>query len=173
MGNNDFEQALAFTLRWEGGYVNHPADKGGATNKGVTQNVYDAYRSSRGVPIRPVEWIEADEVKEIYYRQYWLAGKCDQLPAPVNIVHFDACVNHGLGNAVKRLQAVAGVVQDGGLGPMTIAAVQKTLAQPLALDYIAERTKFYYAIVKANPSQGVFLAGWLNRMASLELEISG
>ena len=39
-----FERALTFVLRWEGGYVDHPADPGGATNYGVTQRTYDAWR---------------------------------------------------------------------------------------------------------------------------------
>ena len=47
-----FAAALPFVLRWEGGYVNHPKDPGGATNKGVTQRVYDrvAARPGAGPP---------------------------------------------------------------------------------------------------------------------------
>lgn len=39
-----FRTALEFALRWEGGYINHPADKGGETNFGVTSAVYKHYR---------------------------------------------------------------------------------------------------------------------------------
>ena len=43
-----YDDALAFVLRWEGGFVNDPNDHGGRTNKGVTQRVYDAWRASQG-----------------------------------------------------------------------------------------------------------------------------
>lgn len=166
-----FERALAFVLRWEGGYVNHPLDPGGATNKGITQRTYDKYRDRLRLPHQSVLDILPVEVEEIYFENYWKAGKCDQLPPPVDLVHFDSCINHGLGNAAKRLQFVAGVAQDGAIGPLTLAAVAKAIPRILALEYIEERVRFYHAIVKSNPSQVVFLQGWLNRMASLQLEI--
>lgn len=43
-----FKKALKFTLQWEGGYVNHPADPGCETNFGVTHVVYQQYRKSSG-----------------------------------------------------------------------------------------------------------------------------
>ena len=61
-----FDTALAFALRWEGGYVNHPADPGGATNKGVTQRAYDAWRVRRGQTKRDVRAITGAEVHAIY-----------------------------------------------------------------------------------------------------------
>ena len=47
-----FEASLPFVLRWEGGFVDHPNDPGGRTNKGVTQKVYDAWRKRQGLPVR-------------------------------------------------------------------------------------------------------------------------
>lgn len=38
---------------------------------------------------------------------------------------FDAAVNHGLGNASRMLQRAVGVVDDGVIGNMTIAAIKK------------------------------------------------
>jgi lysozyme family protein len=40
----DFQRALAFLLKAEGGYTNHPSDRGGPTNKGILQREYDRYR---------------------------------------------------------------------------------------------------------------------------------
>ena len=54
MPTAEFIDALPFVLQWEGGYVNHPNDPGGATNKGVTQKVYDAWRAKNGLPAREV-----------------------------------------------------------------------------------------------------------------------
>lgn len=42
MNDAALDPALKFVLRWEGGFVDHPDDPGGRTNKGVTQKVYDA-----------------------------------------------------------------------------------------------------------------------------------
>ena len=66
-----FDEALKRVLVHEGGYVDHPADPGGATMKGVTQRVYDAFRRRQGVVSRPVALIESVELKAIYRRQYW------------------------------------------------------------------------------------------------------
>ena len=45
-----FQRILPYLLQDEGGYVNDPADRGGATNKGVIQRTYDAYRKGKGMP---------------------------------------------------------------------------------------------------------------------------
>ena len=61
-----FDVSLPFILRWEGGFIDHPADPGGATNKGVTQKVYDAWRARQGQPPRSVRLIEDAEMHAIY-----------------------------------------------------------------------------------------------------------
>ena len=48
MSSKSFPQSLQLVLAHEGGFVNHPKDPGGATNKGITQKVYDTYRKSIG-----------------------------------------------------------------------------------------------------------------------------
>ena len=52
-----YNDALAFVLRWEGGFVDDPHDHGGRTMKGVTQNVYNAWRASQGQPAADVKGI--------------------------------------------------------------------------------------------------------------------
>ncbi len=59
-----FEESLPFIMRWEGGYVDHPDDPGGRTNKGVTQKTYDAWRARQGMAARHVRSIE-DEEEEV------------------------------------------------------------------------------------------------------------
>ena len=56
-----FDEALKFVLKQEGGYSNHPADKGGATNKGIIQSVYNRYRRDKNLSIRSVKDIEDKE----------------------------------------------------------------------------------------------------------------
>ena len=100
-----FEAALPFVLRWEGGFVDHPNDPGGRTNKGVTQKVYDAWRRRQGLPQRDVKMIEHNEVLAIYEGGYWIPPRCDLLERQLDLVQFDTAVNMGIGRAVKRSSA--------------------------------------------------------------------
>lgn len=129
----NFEMALAYVLEHEGGYVNHPRDPGGATNKGVTQAVYDGYRKMRGRGIQSVKFISEEEVRAIYKFQYWDRVQGDMLPAGVDYAVFDFAVNSGVGRASKYLQAVVGVQQDGIIGARTVAAVTNPVATINAL----------------------------------------
>jgi lysozyme family protein len=65
MTATNFPQSLSYVLENEGGYVNHPADPGGATNKGVTQAVYDDWRAARGLMKQSVRLIAPPEVSAI------------------------------------------------------------------------------------------------------------
>jgi lysozyme family protein len=119
----DFGSALAAVLVHEGGYVNDPQDPGGATNRGVTQKVYDNWRSGRGLPHRSVRDIEDVEIEAIYRKLYWDAVKGDELPSGLDYCLFDFAVNSGPGRAARFLQTAVGVATDGKIGPGTLTAV--------------------------------------------------
>ncbi|QJD54440.1 lysozyme [Sphingomonas phage Eidolon] len=104
MADTTFKPSLSLTLAHEGGFVNHPKDPGGATNKGVTQAVYNAYRRNKGQPERSVREITTAELTDIYKNQYWLVAGCNLLPAGLDYAVFDYAVNSGPGRAVKDLQ---------------------------------------------------------------------
>lgn len=160
--------ALDFTLRWEGGYVNDPADPGGATNKGVTQSTYDAWRAGKKLPKQPVRQITHSEVGAIYESRYWNACRCGELPAPVDLVVFDTAVNCGVGRASRWLQQALGVGADGEVGPKTVAAAQAHHAPvELARQVSRLRAAHYSAIVASNPKLKKFLNGWTNRLGDL------
>lgn len=167
MSSASFRDAMVFVLRWEGGFVDHPADPGGATNKGVTQAVYDAWRVQSGQAKRSVRQIETAEVDAIYERNYWAASRCPQLPSPLELVQFDTAVNMGVGRAVRFLQQAVGTAADGSFGPGTAAAVTSADLGTTLVRYCELREGFYRAIVDRKPSQGVFLKGWLNRLNAL------
>lgn len=120
---NNFEKALALVLEHEGGYVNHPKDPGGATMKGVTQAVYNAYRKLNGRGLLSVKYISDEELRAIYKFQYWDKVQGDFLPVGVDYAVFDFAVNSGVSRAAKYLQAVLGVAQDGQIGAKTLAAI--------------------------------------------------
>jgi len=96
--------ALKFTLEWEGGYVDHPNDLGGATNKGITQITYNSYRIRKELPTQRVKNITDDEVHEIYNEMFWLPSQAELMVLPLAVVHFDTAVMFGVGGAIKFLQ---------------------------------------------------------------------
>lgn len=163
-----FQKALQFTLQFEGGYVNHPADPGGATNKGVTQLVYNSWRHDNNLPMQTVKKITQAEVEQIYYTNYWLKFGCNQLPEKLGIAVFDFCVNAGRRGTIK-LQQVLGISDDGILGKGSFKAINdyiKTNGEiKLLVAYIEKRDEYYRAIGKGKLS--VFLKGWLNRTKGL------
>lgn len=128
-----FARALPRVLVHEGGYANDPHDPGGATNRGVTHRVYDAFRKRKGLEPRDVRQITAEEIAQIYRFQYWDVVRGDELPAGVDYVVFDGAVNSGPSQSVKWLQrALGNVVVDGVCGQATLRAAQEH-PEPLRL----------------------------------------
>jgi lysozyme family protein len=162
-----FTHALPIILRHEGGYVNDPDDRGGATNKGITQAVYDTYRERIDKPIQPVKQITDEEVSAIYEKNYWLDGLCDRLPYPLAMVHFDFAVNAGITQAFRTLQRVIGTEVDGKFGPRSFEALGRAIRDrgvaALADAYSDERVAFYITITERRPVNVKFLMGWYRR----------
>jgi lysozyme family protein len=173
MSSASFDDSLPFVLRWEGGYINHPADPGGATNKGVTQKVYDAWRIGQGRPAQDVRQITDAEVHAIYEGGYWRPPRCDALLRKLDLVHFDTAVNMGPGRAVRFLQGALGTKVDGSFGPGTERALPDNaddLAGALAR-YCDARQAYYLRLIEQNPKLAVFSKGWMNRLNALRKEI--
>lgn len=144
-----FDEALKYTLQFEGGYVNNKLDPGGATYKGVTQKTYDDFRDGRQLDKRSVRVMSTNELKDIYQTLYW-DPVCRKIKDDnLAIVAFDSAVNHGPGRAKKWLEET----QD-------------------PTKYLDLREQFYHDIVKNKPSQSIFLKGWLNRIEGLRKIIS-
>lgn len=155
--------ALKHVLQHEGGYVNHPKDPGGATNRGVTQRVYDAYRDRSGASRRSVRAITADEVADIYKRQYWDAIRGDDLPSGLDYAVFDYAVNSGPRRAAQDLQRELGVNVDGVIGNVSLAEVGKKDVYELIDGLCARRMRF----LKGLTHWGTFKNGWTRRVTDV------
>ncbi len=140
-----FKKALQFVLNREGGYVNNPNDKGGATNKGITQNTYNAYLQSKGLSRKDVRNITQAEVEDIYYTRYWKTAGCDKMSPVFAVICFDTAVNMGVGRVKPFLQACQYTDPD---------------------VFILERIRKYNEFAKVASQRG-FLHGWLNRVFAL------
>lgn len=169
MTSENFKKALPHILRWEGGFVHHPADPGGATNKGVIQATYNTYRKREGLPPRSVRYITNEEVEDIYYSMYWKNSKhnLDALPYNLALTVFDWHVNSGRG--MTTLQSVLGLKADGMMGHMTLNEVKYwqnkgKLKKLIELYNDAREVKYR---TWGQGSQRVFLKGWLNRLNNI------
>lgn len=161
-------QALAFTLKEEGGFVDDPADHGGATNRGVTQATYATYRHNKGLSLRSVGDIEDHEAADIYQAMYWVPAHCGELEAHLGICHFDWAVNHGVQGAMATLQQSLGVPADGVFGPVTRRALDSELPGQVVIRYLELRRRWYRDRAQAEPDQAKFLMGWLGRVERLD-----
>jgi len=162
---SDFERALAFCLKWEGGdtITEDPNDPGGLTKFGISQKTY---------PNEDIRKLTRARAAFLYQRDYWGKARCQDLPTPVNIVHFDCAVNTGISRAAKILQKAASVNADGAIGKITLDAVHTKSPIVLATDAIHERERFYGELVKSSPNLSRYIGGWLNRCAALKKEIT-
>ncbi|OTG93552.1 hypothetical protein B9T24_13830 [Acinetobacter sp. ANC 4654] len=174
----NIEQFLIELINREGGYVNNPADRGGATKYGITETVArnNGYKGSmKDLPL--------ETAKLIYKKQYWISPRFDQ----VNIINttvaeelLDTGVNCGVAFAKPLLQRSLNLLNNQGKGGWPDLAVDGIYGQATlnALKiYLSKRGKEgerillrtlnilqgerYISICERNPSQEQFFYGWI------------
>jgi len=162
--------SLAFSKQWEGGFICHPADPGGATNLGVTQAVFDRWQKERPseYPVRKsVRDLTEKEAEEIYYLNYWVPSRANEMRWPLCMVQLDTAINFGIKGATEFLQEALSVKQDGIWGPQTQGAYNAAPKECLCQLVIFARRRYRYERVYRSPSQATFLDGWTARDTAL------
>lgn len=169
-------------LEREGGYVDHPLDKGGPTNKGITYETLKSYWG-RTPTLEELRNLTTDTARDIYFDLYIVRPGFDKVgTSALRELLFDAAVNNGPGNAVKFLQRALNQTLseplgvDGRFGQKTLEALDSLDSDQLMsllLRVFSERLKFYGSIISTNPQQRAFAAGWFNRMAQLLNDLAG
>lgn len=124
MAKDTFAKAMPHVFMEEGGYVDNPKDPGGATNLGITISTLSAWEG-RKVSKTEVKALTKDKATSIYKSNYWDAIRGDDLPSGVDYAVFDFAINSGPARAVKFLQRVVGVADDGVVGAKTLAAIRE------------------------------------------------
>lgn len=160
---SNFDRALPLVLQYEGGYVDHPKDPGGATNLGITQKVLAAWRG-RSVTKAEVKALTVGEAGEIYRANYWKPVRGDALPGGLDLVTFDAGVNSGPKRGIQWTQKAVGVATDGVFGSKTLTAVQNADVPKAIKGACAARLGF----VKSLAIWNTFGKGWSRRIANVE-----
>jgi lysozyme family protein len=162
---SNFDTCLKHLLMHEGGFVNHPSDPGGMTNRGVTAAVWQGWV---GHPVSEKEMrnLTPTLVAPLYKRKYWDACHADDLVSGLDYAVFDFAVNSGIGRAIKVLQSCVGATPDGGYGSITAALVKKAESDPARLIsvYCSKRLEFLESL-KTFP---IFGKGWSRRVAEVK-----
>ena len=153
----NYDQAYDLLIKHEGGFSNHPDDKGGATMWGVTEQV-----ARQNGYTGPMKDLSQPFAKIIYRKLYWDAVSAEQLPDEVRYSVFDAAVNSGTGRAIKWLQQAVGETQDGVIGSMTLRAVRQAIPSITAASINGNRLLF----MTNQPNWPAFGKGWSRRIAS-------
>ena len=162
-----FHAALERVLVHEGGKADHPKDPGGRTNKGITQRVYNGWRTKSYLPVRDVWRISDNEVEAIYRFQYWEPIRGDQLPPGVGYVIFDGAVNSGPSQSVKWTQRALGDAAgkvDGVLGSVTLTAIFSVSDHDVLIARICERRMLFLQALK---TWATFKNGWTTRVTGV------
>ena len=177
----DVDELIDGLLEREGRYVNHPADRGGPTNFGITEAVARAhgYRGAmRNLP--------REEAAAIYRRLYWLRPRFDEVARRTPHLAaelFDTGANMGSAVAATFLQRALtalnrngkdypDLVPDGRIGETTLAALDAFLAargrqgETVLLRALeALQGERYLRLAERRPANEAFLYGWLaNRL---------
>lgn len=154
----NFDTAVDHVLKSEGFYSDHLADPGGKTMYGITEAV------AREVGYKgDMRELPLDLAKRIYKDRYWDAIKAEQLPAGIRLPVLDAAVNSGPGQATKWLQRALGVLDDGVIGPKTLAAANAANPDALKMRMLGQRLRFMAGL----SNWPAFSRGWAIRIASL------
>lgn len=173
----DLERLIDAVLEREGGYSNHPADRGGETCFGITAavaraNGYDG----------PMRALPERTARDIYERLYWLRPRFDAvavLAPSIAADLFDTGINMGAAVATTFAQRALNALNrgasdypdiavDGAVGAGTLAALRAFLArrgktgETVLLKAIeALQGERYVALAERRPADEAFLYGWL------------
>ncbi|MCM1165207.1 MAG: hypothetical protein NC401_04240 [Ruminococcus sp.] len=182
---------LPFILKFEGGFVNDPADSGGATNKGVTiatwrQCGYDK-DGDGDIDVQDLKLITNKDVRDrVLKPHYWDRWKADQIQSQrVANILVDWVWGSGK-HGIVIPQRLLGVKDDGIVGAKTLAAVNAADPDRLFEAIYNAREKFLHDITnqsiakyekkikrKATEAELLkhtnkrFIKGWLRRLAAI------
>lgn len=183
---------LPFILKFEGGFVNDPADSGGATNKGVTIATWRSVGYDKDgdgdIDVQDLKLISNKDVRDrVLKPHYWDRWKADQIKSQrVANILVDWVWGSGA-NGIKIPQRLLGVAVDGIVGAKTLAAVNASDPDVLFDRIYQAREKFLHDITnqsiasyekkikrKATNAELMkhtkkrFIKGWLNRLAAIK-----
>lgn len=165
----DFEKFAPLLLDSEGGFVDDPDDRGGATNRGITLETFEGWCRKHGYPRPTADRLKAMSVEtwaQITKELFWdKVGGDDIINQRVANLICDWAFNSGVG-IITRVQVLVGVKADGIVGRETLRAINAEDPDRLASDLKKLREAFYHTIARRGNNRK-YLRGWLNRLDRL------
>lgn len=168
--------ALPLVMDHEGGFVDDPDDRGGATNFGISLRWLRAQPLAVGdidgdgdIDASDIKALTREEAGALFVQEFWRFSALESQEVAGKL--FDLAVNMGLPAAVKLAQRVVNslgwaLAVDGQWGAATQAAVGAAEPEMFLRELRALQALRYAEIAVANPSQKKFLHGWMRRVMS-------
>jgi len=148
-------------------FVNHPDDRGGPTKYGITKKTLSRARG-KAVRTDDIHTLELDEALKIYRQNYVLPVRGDEISyGPLRLAMIDYAIHSGPRAAVKALQEIVDVTQDGAMGPVTLGALRRSDQRGVFVELMAQRLTFLTRLVSRDTSQASFVYGWGKRLAKI------
>ena len=163
MSADNFERCFQLLLKDEGGFVNDPKDRGGATNLGVTLGTWSSWVRYPAT-VEMIKALTPDDVRPLYRKNYWDYVKADQLPVGVDYCVFDCAVNSGATRASRFAQLAAGVSVDGLIGTITLKQINAMHPDDFVRAFTQERIEYLHRLDTFDR----FGRGWLNRISRVQ-----
>jgi len=155
---------IAEIIAREGGFVDDPADRGGATKYGITARVLGEWRRlTRAATRAEVQALDLPEATAIYRQRYVIGPGFDTLPDPLRVQLVDFGVNSGPARAVRWLQRVLGVPVTGALDAPTRATLDASPARLVNDALVAARLYMIDDLTDGDPTQKRFEEGLESR----------
>ena len=168
----DVNKLLPYILKWEGGFVNDPADNGGATNKGVTLKTWRSVGYDKDgdndIDIADLKLLSDEDVRDKVLKPfYWDRWKADEIKSQsvANILVDWVWCSGAYG--IKIPQRALGVTVNGVVGQKTLDAVNSRNPQNLFNEIKRERMAYIERICVTRPQNKKFKCGWINRLNDL------
>jgi len=149
--DKNFETVMEYVFKSEGGFNNQKNDRGGRTDKGVTQTTYNAWRKKKGLAPKDVKGISTDEAKQLYYEEFWLpTGASIVKDLREGYLLFDMALNSGPYEAKKLYEKSNGNIYQ----------------------FLKDRKTYYNNLIKKYPDQESHRKGWYNRLKDIETNMN-
>ena len=168
----------------EGGYVNHPNDKGGPTHWGITQTVArkNGYNGD-------MKHMTRQQALDILISDYWIKPHLDKLDKTSSIIAAELCdtgFNMGISVSVKWLQRWLNVfneieklypdlVVDGVIGNSTLQALELFLARRgsegemvLLKALNCSQGQRYLDLAEGRHANESFIYGWMRERVTIQ-----
>ena len=160
--------------KWEGGWSDHEADRGGKTNMGITLTTWRSCGYDKDgdgdIDAEDLRLITPDDVFQVFKKHYWDRYQAD-------FIHNQSVANLCVdwlwmsgAPAIRRVQQLLQITVDGIVGPQTVASINLANQRQLFESIKADRIRFVDEICTRNPSQKVFRKGWMNRINDFKFQ---